>query len=172
MLLIYLVMDGCQENLSVLLWDAYMLQWQWSNPALLFLLSFSVRQFLGVAFLAIGLWAWSEKVSLLLLSLCRGYRFWTRARNPQTKQIICIHPLLLTSICLHKMVAAVALLNQKGMSCSPEGRPLNKGQKKGSDAFHRFIHCDVSAGDVFALLFNPNDLFCLANGPKPQKYLL
>lgn len=43
------------------------------------------------------------------------------------KQVIYIHPLLLSSICLHKILA-VALLNQKGMPCFPEGRPLNNGQ--------------------------------------------
>uniref|UniRef100_A0A3P9BXW9 Tetraspanin n=1 Tax=Maylandia zebra TaxID=106582 RepID=A0A3P9BXW9_9CICH len=49
------VMTTCSSHSKIILFSCFSL--------------FSLCQFLGVAFLAIGLWAWSEKVSRILMSL-------------------------------------------------------------------------------------------------------
>lgn len=47
------------------------------------------------------------------------------------KQIFYIHPLSFTPLCLHEMLP-VALLNQKGMSCFPVGRPSEQWTEEGN----------------------------------------
>lgn len=111
---------------------------------------FRLRQFLGVAFLAIGLWAWSEKVSFICMyndklhELClwsfslAGICKWSinSAYQCQSLFVVC------SGLCARHGCSGFTESERNFMlSCGThEQWAINW-----SDAFHRFIHCVLGA---------------------------
>lgn len=102
---------------------------------------FSLCQFLGVAFLAIGLWAWSEKVSRILM--CNN-----------KLQDLFLWSFLLTGICKYSTNRHIVVVYTRlrarnghhGFTESERNAVLSCGTHEQwamnwSDAFHRFVHC-------------------------------
>lgn len=127
---------------------------------------FSLCQFLGVAFLAIGLWAWSEKVSRILM--CNN-----------KLQDLFLWSFLLTGICKYSTNRHIVVVYTRlrarnghhGFTESERNAVLSCGTHEQwamnwSDAFHRFVHCVLrvqKADNLLRALFHQStfeDLDC------------
>lgn len=146
------VMTTCSSHSKIILLSCFSL--------------FCLCQFLGVAFLAIGLWAWSEKVSRILMCnnklqvyFCEAFYLQVSANIPQTRHIVVVY----TRLCARN--------GHHGFTESERNAVLSCGTHEQwamnwSDAFHRFVHCVLrvqKADNLLRALFHQStfeDLDC------------